>query len=1008
MGFYQQVIKLDELMANKKPQIDDLDEVKNIIAKPSVQNYFWRNLDHKSWLPDLYKNGFFQPLMTKSNDNEILQIQYQLAFYLQKVAPSYSNYIIKIIKNSSITSSNPLVIRVFAEIGLTIRPNYTAKLVPQVKKWTKSNNSHSSMSFADELIKWINHLASDNKFSSSLRLLKILTTPIKQNMGVHKNKELENLLGEDRIKAVPVLEIYYMKELLDSGISEIVKHKPFEVAEILANALNDSIKIEYSYLKGNSDHSFIWRPAIEDHSQNYEHYEINEILVVTLRNILEKYIAENSEKGFEVIENFLNHKYSIFRRLAIHLLRVYYNEYMDYIKGFIKNVKLFNNMEIYHEFYLLLRDIYKVLDTEERKFIIYTIKSYERFDKSEKEDVQEIQKKYYWYEKLYYFEDYLEGSDKDFFENLKKEFKGEPRRDTVTWSESYYGEKSPVSLEEIEGKDNSEIWDLIVNYKIQDKDFNAPTYDGFARVFAALVSKNISRFLNDDLSPLLQARANYSYWFLHQIVEELKTDKYFSYKEYIKNILDFCSEIIKVEVTFAGEPTNNGQMSFNEVKRRVLELIRALIQTHQKEFPIEYKDKIWESIKYLCFYNDDPDDSPITYSNSSMDPYTLAINSVRGMAVQVLIDYALWYAFHTKEKHEGFIKPNRLAGEEQRVLNILESKLDKRNDQSLAVHSIFGVCFANLAYLNFNWVEKNIDKIFPSNETLTDYWKAAWSGYVNASRFYRDLFELLKPQFNRALKYLENNEKIFSGFGRTPEDALSEHLIIASANGLDDIFNEDSILRRFAKVVNNPSAIHAVQFIANLAKDQKVFLDIPEVRKSFWPEAKKYWEIRTEVVSKFLSSNQETAENNFEREFAIFFSWLDDLPVDVTIEDLKDLLNESIKINQSGWYLPDFIEYLHKQSESYPLVVINLIHKLTKTNAPSHFYFGKEKKIEEIILNAINNDTLEKNKKSDIYYLANKIVNKFGEWGNYSFKELWKKYLKDKKVIVNPHLRKID
>ena len=62
-----------------------------------------------------------------------------------------------------------------------------------------------------------------------------------------------------------------------------------------------------------------------------------------------------------------------------------------------------------------------------------------------------------------------------------------------------------------------------------------------------------------------------------------------------------------------------------------------------------------------------------------------------------------------------------------------------------------------------------------------------------------------------------------SGFGRSPEEALSEHLIIACLNGKDRMRKKDSLLRKFASIPNNPSAIHAVQFIANLAKDEQIF-----------------------------------------------------------------------------------------------------------------------------------------------------------------------------------------
>lgn len=142
----------------------------------------------------------------------------------------------------------------------------------------------------------------------------------------------------------------------------------------------------------------------------------------------------------------------------------------------------------------------------------------------------------------------------------------------------------------------------------------------------------------------------------------------------------------------------------------------------------------------------------------------------------------------------------------------------------MAIHSVFGVYLANLAYLNYKWVERNIDSIFPSEKNKEIYWMTAWGGYINATRFYNDLFKLLKLQFERAVDYLSSGKQmITSGFGRSPEDSLSEHLVVACLNGQDDIIKPNSLLRRFARIPNNPSATHAVQFIANLAKDEMIF-----------------------------------------------------------------------------------------------------------------------------------------------------------------------------------------
>ena len=109
---------------------------------------------------------------------------------------------------------------------------------------------------------------------------------------------------------------------------------------------------------------------------------------------------------------------------------------------------------------------------------------------------------------------------------------------------------------------------------------------------------------------------------------------------------------------------------------------------------------------------------------------------------------------------------------------------------------------------------------------------------------------------------------------------------------------------------------------------------------------------------------------------------------------MEPLLLETVKINQRGWQLPNFIEYLSQNSKEYPLIAIKLFEKLMQTKAPTYFFHGKEKEIEEILENAV------KTEKTEAYYHADSITNTFGEWGNYYFKGFWMKHLKWKKLTL--------
>ena len=577
--FYDYAVKLDKILVKLSPDQDDVQQIKKIISNNSLNNYFWRNLKQPKWLPVLKEFSFFEILSQSSNNNELYFTQSFVSEYILNVAEKYPSQVIKIIKTAN--TDNDRVIWNFVRIGLVLNAQDTAKLIPVVQKWMDKSKIHSTL-FDSEIIRWIKHLSDSGQLDASFKLLKMLTTPKVQKPTGERDAEVEKILGKDRLKATPAIEYYYLQQLLSEGLSELIERDPLKLSTILQSSLEKSIRIEYRHIKGRLDLSYIWRAAIEDHPQNYEHYELNDALLVALRNSTEELVKRDTASGITVIKEYLKHKYSIFRRLAIHLLRLNYENYSAFIKRFIKNKKLLKETDISHEYYILLRDIFEKLDPFDRKFIIDSIREIKSFDEEAKPEIQEKQIRYHHLEKLYFIENYLEGDDKIYYDQLKDEFKGEKLRDTAVYHESYTGERSPLTLEEINKKDLIELWDYFRSFRKTRRDFDAPSPEGLARIFAAAVKKNPHKYLNEDLTPLTLLKPNYSYWFMNNVNELYKSEKYPELVPYIENLLDFINRIIRIE-NIPKRFTDDMGINFNGVKRRSLDFVQSLIKTQQKE-----------------------------------------------------------------------------------------------------------------------------------------------------------------------------------------------------------------------------------------------------------------------------------------------------------------------------------------------------------------------------------------------------------------------------------------
>ena len=319
--------------------------------------------------------------------------------------------------------------------------------------------------FAPEIVKWINHLLKEKQISSALKLLKILSTPKIQKPYQNRDKEVEAIIGKERPTAEPPLKYYYMKELLKKGIEALRQIATYEVTEILSSALEKAILIEYGHLKYKSDHSFIWRPAIEEHQQNSEHSDFKVALLIALRDSTEILANEKRDETKELLKIYISHNYSIFRRLAIHLLRINFNHYKGIANELSSDMSLLRNGEIYHEYYLFLRDNFSKLYKHIQQSIVEAILTYDNGDPKANEELQVKQRRYYWWKHLSFISSCLKGKDKKLFDELQVNSKNEKIMDTSSWhGPVVYGEKPPISVNELKEKNNKEVWDYSTEF----------------------------------------------------------------------------------------------------------------------------------------------------------------------------------------------------------------------------------------------------------------------------------------------------------------------------------------------------------------------------------------------------------------------------------------------------------------------------------------------------------------------------------------------------------------
>ena len=107
---------------------------------------------------------------------------------------------------------------------------------------------------------------------------------------------------------------------------------------------------------GNDGWSSLWRAAIEDHEQNHSADDVEDILVVGLRDSLGAWVREAPEDSATFVSGLLGSPLQIFKRVAIYTVGQNYQS----LSGLIDRVITEEHFEVSvrHEMWHVLHDCY--------------------------------------------------------------------------------------------------------------------------------------------------------------------------------------------------------------------------------------------------------------------------------------------------------------------------------------------------------------------------------------------------------------------------------------------------------------------------------------------------------------------------------------------------------------------------------------------------------------------------------------------------------------------------
>lgn len=806
--------------------------------------YFFQKNDSPDWIEPLWQRGFFKnPPKPKDQDGYRSYPLWPESQYLVRMAPKAPDLIARVL-SALPTTENIYVHSDVVDAAIALPGPLAASLAEKERKWILTQLQLIWL-LPDKYSDFVIQLARSGQAAAAFALARTLLHVLPHPRVETVTEEEERYLSREPIAKMAHWDFERAIEKIRPALLEADSER---YLKLLADLLQNAMNLAEPLIEGDqSDHSYIWRPAVEDHAQNEPEHSIRDALVAGLRDAAEAICRTDPTRLGAVVEELESRKRSIFRRIALHILALFGDSAPELAKERLSSWELLEDVAVRHEYFALSQAHFKQLSLEAKEELLSHLKTpppmenYRRnfaslHGRPPTEDEVDKAKRGWELEKLAALRGLLPEKWQRRYEELLAG-RPEPKHpEFPSYSEgTWVGPASPKSVEDIGALPVADLIAFLRDWKPSGDPFEA-SMEGLGRQLAAAVEANPDRYAQ-DADKFKELDPTYVRSLLDGFENALKKEANFPWAM----VLELCEYVMArpVESDVESDQSALGERDpgWRWARGSVADLLEEGFG--REAIPIEERDRVWALLSKLTA---DPNPSPeheATYGGSNMDPQTLSLNTNRGKAMHALIRYALWV-----RRSDERSNPERVAqgfAVMPEVRDVLEQHLDPSKDPSLAIRAIYGQWFPWLVLLDEGWARANAARIFPGTAARAHH-DAAWEAFF-MSHPYDNVFQVLRSQYRSAVEQLEEPEpKEERRRFLNPREHLAEHLMIFYLRGKLTFDEEDSMLARFFAVAPEKLRAHAVEFFGRVLGNQEAALSEAQLRR-----LQEFWRHRFEV-----------------------------------------------------------------------------------------------------------------------------------------------------------------
>ena len=564
--------------------------------------------------------------------------------------------------------------------------------------------------------------------------------------------------------------------------------------------------------------SSMWRSAIEPHDQNH-HFEPLPYLLDAVRDAAEQACHAEPGAAPDIVRSLMSTKWNILRRLALHVARAALPASRDVAHELALAPETVQSGDGRHEARLLLREVFPTLTAAEKQAIT------ERILAGPVEEPDEERARWWKVRRLAWIEGHLTPEVRALYDELRGAAAkpGEEADFDVYTTGMFHGPTSPRTPDELRDASLEEIVQLLRTW-IPPKGFAEPTREGLGRSLHPVVEKRAQEFAS-AAETFTALPATYLGAILGGLTDAVRAGVVIDWEP----VLRLCSWVVsqpRAITRSGGEPDDDPHWGWT--RAQIGRLLREGYGSGPHGIPRYLKAAVWGVLLPLT---DDPDPDQ---SRDQNDPFSTAMNSTRGVAMEAVVGYAAW-------QRGGYFRPPDQPGaafhDLPEVERLLLAHLDVAREPSLAIRAVYGRFLGLLDALAPGWVCAHIELLAPMDEPA--YADVLWQSYLVYGRHYPTaLLNSLRPLVLGSMDALREREPVYQEFPRK----LAEFVVTAYLKG-EESLGAESLLDRFFASADAEARCYALTLVPQLLSEATA----PEELTSWVERAVALWGWRLDV-----------------------------------------------------------------------------------------------------------------------------------------------------------------